>query len=70
MEDITNTEEYTHFIQFFFRKIETHKSKYNISLIIDRLEKLIEKTSKDYTKLRAKDFAKIIIQDYEHLRLC
>lgn len=70
MEDITNTEEYTHFIQFFFRKIETHKSKYNISLIIDRLEKLIEKTSKDYPKLRAKDFAKIIIQDYEHLRLC
>ena len=46
MGDITDNEEYTHFIQFFFRKIQTYKNKYNISLLINHLEKLIEKTNK------------------------
>lgn len=67
MEDITDNEEYTHFIQFFFRKIQTYKNKYNISLLINHLEKLIEKTNQDHIKLRAKNFAEILIQDYQHL---
>lgn len=67
MEDITNNEDYSNYIQFFFRKIEIYKSKEKIGLLISRLEKLIETTSNDYTKSRAKNFAETIIQDYQHL---
>ncbi len=62
MEDITDNEEYTHFIQFFFRKIQTYKNKYNISLLINHLEKLIEKTNRDHIKLRAKNFQKYLFK--------
>jgi hypothetical protein len=64
MEDIVEGQNYTSYIQFFFYRISIYKSKRNITLLIDRLEKLTE-SNKLSARTRAADFAKIIIQDYQ-----
>jgi hypothetical protein len=65
MEDITDNSHYSAYIQFFFNKIAIHKNSNNISLLITRLEYLIETSSKETTKKRAEHFADLIIRDYQ-----
>lgn len=63
MEDIVEEQKYTSYMQFFFYRISIYKSKRNITLLINRLEKLVESHNL-VARTRAADFAKIIIQDY------
>lgn len=64
MEDIVEDQNYTSYIQFFFYRISIYKSKRNITLLIDCLEKLTESNNLS-ARTRAANFAKIIIQDYQ-----
>jgi hypothetical protein len=64
MEGIVEEQKYTYYIQFFFYRIDIYKSKRNITLLIDRLEKLTE-SDKLSARTRGAGFAKIIVQDYQ-----
>jgi hypothetical protein len=67
MEEIPDNLDYLVYIQFFFNKIKKFESSKYISLLITRLEKLIETSKKETTKKRAQDFAEDILRSYQHL---
>jgi hypothetical protein len=65
MEDISDNFHYSTYIQFFFNKINSYKSSQNISLLISRLENLIDTSNKEIIQKRAENFEDLIIRDYQ-----